>query len=136
MENSPAQVQNPTQNSAPIANGHVKPNILNIIFVILINLLLSSTVYLLLQNLQLRKTIESFPQTVEPQAIIPTDIPAPPTSSNPKDSKIQQWVQNGCVSYFDGCNSCSMDESGRFACTAIACEQMGEPKCLEYKSNN
>jgi len=49
------------------------------------------------------------------------------------DTVIQEFIQNGCVSYFDGCNTCSVDESGRSMCTLMACTTMREPKCNKYK---
>ncbi|MCT4617400.1 MAG: hypothetical protein N4A38_04280 [Candidatus Gracilibacteria bacterium] len=40
-----------------------------------------------------------------------------------------------CVSYFDGCNTCTVTENGKLgACTLMACEVLGEPKCLKERS--
>lgn len=48
---------------------------------------------------------------------------------------IRQLIRNGCVSYFDGCNGCSVDENGATMCTEIFCETYQQPRCLEYKRN-
>jgi hypothetical protein len=62
-----------------------------------------------------------------------------PNECNPKieyktnDSKIEQLINNGCISYFDGCNTCSVDASNSRICTLMWCETMQTPKCLQYK---
>jgi len=47
-------------------------------------------------------------------ALIPSDIPP------------------GCKSWFDGCNTCALNENGEAACTLMYCEEPGEFRCLEY----
>jgi hypothetical protein len=37
-----------------------------------------------------------------------------------------------CVSYFDGCNNCSVKDGKPDACTLMYCEHPVEPKCLQY----
>ncbi len=37
-----------------------------------------------------------------------------------------------CVSYFDGCNNCSVKDGKADACTLMYCETPSAPKCLEY----
>lgn len=37
-----------------------------------------------------------------------------------------------CVSYFDGCNTCTVKDGELEACTLMYCETPAEPKCLEY----
>ncbi len=37
-----------------------------------------------------------------------------------------------CVSYFDGCNHCSVKDGKADACTLMYCEKPTEPKCLQY----
>jgi hypothetical protein len=37
-----------------------------------------------------------------------------------------------CVSYFDGCNNCSVKDGKADACTLMYCETPSEAKCLEY----
>ena len=37
-----------------------------------------------------------------------------------------------CVSYFDGCNHCSVKDGKADACTMMYCETPSEPKCLQY----
>lgn len=45
---------------------------------------------------------------------------------------IQEFVKEGCVRYFDGCNTCFNDGS-QWSCTEMACSTSSEPKCLEYQ---
>jgi len=37
-----------------------------------------------------------------------------------------------CVSYFDGCNNCTVKDGKVEACTLMYCETPAEPKCNEY----
>jgi len=37
-----------------------------------------------------------------------------------------------CISYFDGCNNCSVKNGKADACTLMYCEKPSEPKCLQY----
>lgn len=39
-----------------------------------------------------------------------------------------------CISYFDGCNNCSVKDGKPDACTLMYCETPAEPKCNEYAS--
>ena len=46
-------------------------------------------------------------------------------------------VPDDCESYFDGCNTCSLQKEdpyydGRMGCTYMYCETPKEPKCLKY----
>ena len=41
-----------------------------------------------------------------------------------------------CVSYFDGCNNCSVKDGKPDACTMMYCEKPSEPKCLQYASGS
>lgn len=41
-----------------------------------------------------------------------------------------------CISYFDGCNHCSVKDGKADACTLMYCETPSEPKCLEYTTEN
>lgn len=41
-----------------------------------------------------------------------------------------------CISYFDGCNTCDVEDGEIIACTEIYCENYEEPKCLEYIWDN
>ena len=48
-------------------------------------------------------------------------------------------VPEDCESYFDGCNTCSLQKEdpyydGRMGCTYMYCETPKEPKCLKYKT--
>ncbi len=53
---------------------------------------------------------------------------------------IQTWVVatwidlTNCVSYFDGCNNCSVKDGKADACTLMYCEKPSEPKCLQEKT--
>ena len=136
MEELQTPVEGHVKNSIPVPSVHSKPNLLNIIFVVLILLLLCSTGYLLFENQRLGRALQAVPRQEQPESVIPTDTPEPPTSSSPMKPEIQEFIQAGCISYFDGCNSCSVDDTGQSACTIMACEQMGEPKCLEFKAAN
>ena len=37
----------------------------------------------------------------------------------------------GCRVYYDGCNQCEVLENGDIACTEMACEMYGTPKCMD-----
>jgi len=39
----------------------------------------------------------------------------------------------GCISYFDGCNTCSVVSGQVQACTEMFCETPATPQCLEYE---
>ena len=39
-----------------------------------------------------------------------------------------------CISYFDGCNNCTVKDGKPDACTLMYCETPAEPKCNEYAS--
>ncbi len=39
-----------------------------------------------------------------------------------------------CLVYFDGCNHCSLGEGEMMACTNMACMEMKEPKCIQFKT--
>ena len=41
-----------------------------------------------------------------------------------------------CVSYFDGCNNCTVKDGKPEACTLMYCETPTEPKCNQYGSGN
>ena len=41
-----------------------------------------------------------------------------------------------CVSYFDGCNNCSVKDGKPDACTLMYCETPGTPKCTQYATGN
>jgi hypothetical protein len=48
-----------------------------------------------------------------------------------KDSNI---INEDCITWFDGCNTCTIDEDGITVCTERYCypEDYEEPKCLDY----
>ncbi|MEI6774635.1 MAG: hypothetical protein WCL18_07830 [bacterium] len=37
-----------------------------------------------------------------------------------------------CISYFDGCNNCTVENGKPSACTLMYCEIPSEPKCTQY----
>lgn len=43
---------------------------------------------------------------------------------------------SGCISYFDGCNNCSVENGRPRACTEMYCEIPSEPKCNEYATGS
>ena len=46
---------------------------------------------------------------------------------------VSTWIDlTNCVSYFDGCNHCSVKDGKPDACTLMYCEKPTEPKCLQY----
>lgn len=46
-------------------------------------------------------------------------------------------IPEGCVSWFDGCNNCSVGEEGTpMACTMMFCETPAEPYCLQYEDGS
>ena len=46
---------------------------------------------------------------------------------------VVSWIDlTNCVSYFDGCNNCSVRDGKADACTLMYCETPAEPKCLQY----
>eukprot|EP00493_Phyllostaurus_siculus_P022483 UN22815 len=40
----------------------------------------------------------------------------------------------GCISWFDGCNSCSCSDGRTALCTRIGCTTREEPRCLRFSS--
>jgi hypothetical protein len=40
-----------------------------------------------------------------------------------------------CLTYFDGCNTCDVENWETIACTEIFCEEYQEPKCTQYASD-
>jgi hypothetical protein len=46
-------------------------------------------------------------------------------------------IPENCVSWFDGCNNCTVGENGELACTRKFCspEMMMEPKCTQSKGD-
>jgi len=45
----------------------------------------------------------------------------------------QQDISEFCISWFDGCNTCSVTDGKISGCTEKYCEVIEEPKCLDYK---
>lgn len=129
----PNQEQVPSQTASPAPV--TKPNFLNFALIILIFLLLGFTGFLYYQNQLLKEVIARYQQEQQPP-IVEDNTPEPSPLPEVLDPRVEQFIQDGCISYFDGCNSCSVDQEGRTACTLMACEALGEPKCLEYKANN
>ena len=41
---------------------------------------------------------------------------------------------SGCLSYFDGCNTCTVVSGQVGSCTELYCDTQAEPECLEYVS--
>jgi len=51
-----------------------------------------------------------------------------------EESDSEVVIPEGCTSWYDGCNTCSVGEGELSACTMMYCtpEVMKEPKCLKY----
>ncbi len=45
-------------------------------------------------------------------------------------------VPDGCVTWFDGCNTCQIEEDGYMACTLMACEEYREPECRVFENES
>ena len=52
------------------------------------------------------------------------------TSCNDQAPKLDL---SNCAQYYDGCNSCAVEDGKPTVCTEMFCEEYGEPKCIEYK---
>ena len=48
----------------------------------------------------------------------------------------QKAIDPNCISYFDGCNNCTVENGRPIACTLMYCETPEEPKCNEYASGD
>ena len=48
----------------------------------------------------------------------------------------QAAIDPNCISYFDGCNNCTVENGRPIACTLMYCETPEEPKCNEYASGD
>ena len=46
-----------------------------------------------------------------------------------------QCVDEGCASWYDGCNTCAVRDGRLDACTEMYCDTPKEPKCLESDAN-
>ena len=55
---------------------------------------------------------------------VPVDCPSGITDSN------GNCVDEGCASWFDGCNTCVVGTDG-LGCTLMACPELGEAKCMD-----
>lgn len=44
-------------------------------------------------------------------------------------------LDQDCISYYDGCNTCNKAENGTAICTLRACLQQEEPYCITFKDN-
>lgn len=53
--------------------------------------------------------------------------------NNSGTNNIQVSIPQDCISWFDGCNNCVVENGKTTACTLMACETMQEPKCNEFK---
>jgi len=60
----------------------------------------------------------------------------------PTQAKCLEYISTGttnteidlsnCVSYFDGCNNCTVKDGKADACTLMYCETPSQPKCTQY----
>jgi len=63
--------------------------------------------------------------TMENGERVPVDCPSGITDSN------GNCVDEGCASWFDGCNTCNVGTDGALGCTRMFCEKPGAAKCLD-----
>jgi len=42
-------------------------------------------------------------------------------------------IPENCISWFDWCNNCFVENGTMGWCTRMACEKIQEPKCNEFK---
>jgi hypothetical protein len=54
-----------------------------------------------------------------------------PSQENDTDTLEDSDLTN-CTSYFDGCNTCTVQDGKIGGCTRMFCETPEAPKCLEY----
>ena len=45
-------------------------------------------------------------------------------------------IPENCKVWFDGCNTCTVSEDGMIGCTKKYCQELEEPKCVEYNEND
>ena len=58
----------------------------------------------------------------------------PKVENTTQKTTIQQLIQKGCISYFDGCNTCTIDRiTAHSMCTLMACSTVQEPTCTQYR---
>lgn len=56
-------------------------------------------------------------------------VPQVPTTGDVQTTGIDL---TNCISYFDGCNNCSVKDGKPDACTLMYCETPSTPKCNQY----
>ena len=49
--------------------------------------------------------------------------------------KTPSAIPQDCVSYYDGCNTCIVENGVKKQCTKLMCIRQGEPKCKVYKND-
>lgn len=87
----------------------------------------------LLLNPQWSLTQKIFPMyDLNPNTFVQIN-PMPPLAIHPQSTGLDL---TNCISYFDGCNNCSVKDGKAEACTMMYCEKPSEPKCLEYASGS
>ncbi len=80
------------------------------------------------------------PQTVIAQKVL-TAIGMIPSENNQDTDTWSDatWAKidlTNCVSYFDGCNHCSVKDGKPDACTLMYCDKPTEPRCDQYATGN
>ena len=56
-----------------------------------------------------------------------------PTTTQPIEQTTTTGIDlTNCISYFDGCNNCTVENGKLSACTLMYCETPAEPKCNQY----
>lgn len=69
------------------------------------------------------------PPPPSPPSRSPTSTCSPPNHSTPDANG--NCVPSDCSVWFDGCNTCIVQEDGLYACTRKYCANLGEPRCNE-----
>lgn len=67
------------------------------------------------------------------QEVAPVESEVPSIDGNVGESEIPE----DCVTWFDGCNTCSVGEPGApMACTMMACMETQESYCMKYEDGS
>ena len=51
---------------------------------------------------------------------------------NDENENLSVQIPEGCATWYDGCNTCSVQEGKLSICTLMMCFKNGEPSCLSY----
>ncbi len=51
-------------------------------------------------------------------------------------TELEDNIPNNCISWYDGCNTCSVINGNKGGCTRRMCSSMNDPHCLMYSSGH